>query len=157
MQISPQQKAPLFESVSDTGEKFSLGDLVGKTNVVLYFYPKDFTSGCIKEACTFRDNWDKVQSMGATVVGVSSDDPKTHARFKKEHALPFVLVSDQNHAIRKLYGVDGRFIPPRTTFVIDKNGVVRDVYSSQTNISKHIEEALETLNKISDAKGEAAA
>lgn len=149
MQLAVQDKAPLFESITDTGERFSLSDLIGKTNIVLYFYPKDFTTGCTKEACTFRDNWNKVLSLGATIVGVSSDSPETHARFKKEYSLPFVLASDHDHAIRKLYGVDGRFIPPRTTFVIDKRGVVRDIYSSQLNISKHVEEALSTLDKIS--------
>jgi thioredoxin-dependent peroxiredoxin len=149
MQLAVHDKAPLFESITDTGGKISLADLIGKTNIVLYFYPKDFTAGCTKEACTFRDNWNKVLSLGATIVGVSSDDPGTHARFKKEYSLPFVLVSDRDHAIRKLYGVDGRFIPPRTTFIIDKRGVVRDIYSSQLNISKHVEEALNILDKIS--------
>jgi thioredoxin-dependent peroxiredoxin len=127
---------------------FSLGDLIGKANVVLYFYPKDFTLGCTKEACAFRDSWDKVQGLGATIVGVSSDDQSTHARFKKEHSLQFKLVSDEKREIRKLYGVDGRFVPPRSTFVIDKNGFIRNVFSSQLNISKHVEEALRTLDTI---------
>jgi len=141
--------APLFESVTESGNKFSLADALGKSNIVLYFYPKDFTSGCTKEACTFRDNWDKVNSLGATVIGISSDSPDTHARFKKEHGLQFSLVSDQNKHIRKLYGVDGKFIPPRVTFVIDKSGKIRNVFNSQINVTKHVEEALLTLNGIS--------
>lgn len=141
--------APQFESVTESGEKFSLGDLIGKANIVLYFYPKDFTAGCTKEACTFRDNWDKVNSLGATVIGVSSDSPDTHSRFKKEHNLQFTLVSDQDKRIRKLYGVESRLIPPRTTFVIDKQGKIRSVFNSQVNVTKHVEESLSALEGIS--------
>jgi len=149
MQLKVNDMAPVFESLTETGEKFSLGDLLGKTNIVLYFYPKDFTMGCTKEACEFRDNWDKVISLGATIVGVSSDSPETHSRFKKEHSLQFTLVSDQKKDIRKLYGIDGKFIPPRTTFVIDKRGKIRNIFNSQISISKHVDEALGTLNSIS--------
>jgi thioredoxin-dependent peroxiredoxin len=149
MQLKVLDDAPQFESITDTGEKFSLSDFLGKSNVVLYFYPKDFTMGCTKEACSFRDNWDKVTELGATVIGVSSDDPETHARFKKEHSLQFTLVSDQNNAIRKLYGVEGRFIPSRITFVIDKRGKIRSIFNSQLNVTKHIENSLESLDGIS--------
>jgi len=149
MRLKVNDTAPDFESLTETGEKFSLGDLVGKTNIVLYFYPKDFTMGCTKEACEFRDNWDKVISLGATVIGVSSDSPETHSRFKKEHSLQFTLVSDQNKDIRKLYGIDGKFIPPRITFVIDKRGKIRSIFNSQISITKHVDEALATLDNIS--------
>ncbi len=141
-------KAPLFEAIADDGSKFSLGELVGKTNIILYFYPKDFTMGCTKEACAFRDNLGNVLALGATIIGVSSDSVDSHARFKKEYSLPFTLVSDENKQIRKLYGVDSRFLPPRSTFVIDKSGVIRSIFNSQLNISKHLEEALQTLEKI---------
>jgi thioredoxin-dependent peroxiredoxin len=142
--------APIFESVADDGSKFSLSDLIGKTNIVLYFYPKDFTMGCTKEACSFRDQWEKVLSMNATVVGISSDGPETHANFKKEHRLPFTLVSDQDKSIRKLYGATGTFLPPRVTFVIDKTGKIKNIFNSQLNISKHVEEALRSLRDISN-------
>jgi thioredoxin-dependent peroxiredoxin len=149
MELKVGETAPVFDAVTDTGEKFSLSNLTGKTNVVLYFYPKDFTAGCTKEACSFRDNWDRVTSLGATVIGISADSPETHSKFRKEHSLPFTLVSDRDKRIRKLYGVDGMFIPPRTTFVIDKNGKIRSVFNSQLNVTKHIEEALRTLDVIS--------
>ncbi len=149
MRLKENDMAPVFESFTETGEKFSLGDLLGKTNIVLYFYPKDFTMGCTKEACAFRDNWNKVISLGATIIGVSSDSPETHSRFKKEHSLQFTLLSDQNKDIRKLYGIDGMFIPPRTTFVIDKRGKIRHIFNSQLNVTKHVEEALATLDSIS--------
>jgi len=149
MQLKVGDAAPVFESVTETGEKLSLSDLIGKTNVVLYFYPKDFTTGCTKEACTFRDNYDEVTARGATIIGISSDSPETHSRFKKEHSLQFALLSDRDKRIRKLYGVDSRFIPPRTTFVIDKTGKIRSIFNSQLNMTKHVEESLKTLDDIS--------
>jgi thioredoxin-dependent peroxiredoxin len=149
MELKVGDSAPAFESITEAGEKFSLADSFGKSNVVLYFYPKDFTIGCTKEACTFRDNWDKVNALDAMVIGVSSDSPETHARFKKEHNLQFTLVSDEDKRIRKLYGIDGRFIPPRVTFVIDKEGKIRNVFNSQMNVTKHIEESLQSLNAVS--------
>ena len=152
MPLKVNDPAPLFESVSDEGTKFSLSDAIGKTNVVLYFYPKDFTSGCTREACQFRDNWEKVIALGATVIGISSDDPATHADFKKKHALPFILVSDESKSIRKMYGAAGMILPQRVTFVIDKSGKIRNVFNSQLNISKHIEEALRVLDEISGEK-----
>jgi thioredoxin-dependent peroxiredoxin len=149
MQLKVNDSAPVFESVADDGAKFSLTNLIGKTNIVLYFYPKDFTMGCTKEACSFRDNWEKVLSLGATVVGISSDNQETHANFKKEHKIPFTLVSDQDKSIRKMYGATGTFLPQRITFVIDKSGKIRNVFNSQLNISKHVDEALKTLREIS--------
>ena len=140
--------APLFESVSEDGQKFSLSDLVGKSNIVLYFYPKDFTTGCTREACSFRDSFSKILSLGATVVGISSDNPETHREFKEKYGLQFVLLSDQDRSIRKLYGVDGRFLPPRATFVIDKNGKLVSIFNSQLSISKHVETAINALEKI---------
>ena len=141
MPLKVNDTAPVFESVSDDGAKFSLSELIGKTNIVLYFYPKDFTMGCTKEACAFRDNWDKVLSLGATIVGISSDNTQTHADFKKEHKIPFTLVSDEDKSIRKLYNAKGALLPQRVTFVIDKSGKIRSVFNSQLNVSKHVEEA----------------
>ncbi|MHB1867919.1 MAG: peroxiredoxin [Nitrososphaerales archaeon] len=144
------EQAPNFEAVADDGSKFSLSELIGKTNIVLYFYPKDFTMGCTKEACSFRDQWERVLSLKATVVGISADSPETHANFKKEHKLPFTLVSDEDKSVRKLYGATGTFLPQRVTFVIDKSGKIRNIFNSQLNISKHVEEALRTLGNISN-------
>lgn len=149
MKLKIRDSAPVFEAVVDGGGKFSLGDLIGKSNIVLYFYPKDFTSGCTKEACSFRDISDRASSLGATVVGVSSDKPETHAQFKKEHNLQFTLVSDSDKSIRRLYGATGALIPPRITFIIDKSGKIRNIFNSQLNIAKHIEESLNTLEEIS--------
>jgi len=146
-------KAPLFDATTDSGEHFSLSEQIGKTNVVLYFYPKDFTAGCTKESCAFRDSWEKMLSLGATVIGVSSDSVESHKAFKQEHALPFTLVSDQKHEIRRMYGVEGHFlIPPRVTFVIDRQGIIRDIFSSQLNMSKHIDNSVSVLTQIEKEK-----
>ncbi|MHB8567061.1 MAG: peroxiredoxin [Nitrososphaerales archaeon] len=149
MQLRERDNAPLFSALSDSGERVSLSDQIGKNNIVLYFYPKDFTSGCTKESCVFRDNLEKINSFGATVFGISSDSVESHSEFKKKYTLPYTLLSDENHEIRKMYGIDGRFLPPRVTFVIDKQGKIRSIYNSQLNISKHIENALKILADIS--------
>ncbi len=154
MKIKVGDKAPLFEGITDSGEKISISDQIGKKNVILYFYPKDDTPGCTKEACGFRDNWEKILSMDASVVGVSAQSVESHKEFKKKHSLPFPLVSDQDGEIRKLYGATGFLIPPRVTFVIDKEGIVRYVLNSQLNITKHLSDALATLEsmRMSQAK-----
>src|SRR5487761_1009541 len=117
MKVKVGDKAPLFEGMADSGEKISLSSLLGSKNIVLYFYPKDDTPGCTTEACGFRDIWEKILSMDATVIGVSAQSVESHQNFKKKYSLPFPLVSDPNNAIRKLYGATGFLVPARTTFV----------------------------------------
>jgi peroxiredoxin Q/BCP len=141
-------KAPIFESVDDSGNRFSLADYIGKHNIVLYFYPKDDTPGCTREACAFRDNWDALKDYDVVVIGVSSDDVNSHSRFKAKYRLPFILVSDPDGKIRELYGAKGFIIPARVTFIIDKRGVIRHVYNSQLNPTNHVKETLKTLERI---------
>jgi peroxiredoxin Q/BCP len=148
MTVKVGDKAPLFEALTDTGQKISLSDHIGKTEIVLYFYPKDETPGCTKEACSFRDSWEEIVKLGATVFGVSSDSVDSHKSFKEHHNLPFTLLSDSNSKIREMYGVKGLLIPPRVTFVIDKHGTVTHVYNSQMNPTRHVEEALAALKKL---------
>jgi len=148
MALKVGSKAPDFEGLTDEGHRFKLYEVVGKKNVVLYFYPKDETPGCTAEACSFRDNWEEVKKYDAVVVGVSSDSVESHKQFKMRHSLPFTLVSDPDKNIRKLYDVKGSLMPPRVTFVIDKEGVIRHVYDSQLNATAHVKEALSALKKI---------
>ncbi|MEM3670791.1 MAG: peroxiredoxin [Thermoprotei archaeon] len=140
--------APDFTAETDSGEKLSLSELKGK-RVVLYFYPKDETPGCTKEACSFRDNWSKFGELGAVVLGVSSDSTESHRKFKQHHSLPFTLLSDPDKSVRQLYDVKGSLMPPRVTYVIDEHGIIRHVYNSQLNAEKHISEALEALKSLS--------
>ncbi|MGI0080796.1 MAG: peroxiredoxin [Nitrososphaerales archaeon] len=148
MKVKIGDKAPLFEGTTDSGEKIFLSNLIGSKNVILYFYPKDDTPGCTAEACGFRDNWGKILSMDATVIGVSAQSVDSHLGFKKKYSLPFPLVSDPDNEIRKLYGATGFMVPPRITFVLDRDGVVRDIINSQLNITKHLRTSLQTLESI---------
>ena len=125
-------------------------DFRGRMAVVLYFYPKDDTTGCTAEACKFRDEIGDFRAIDAQVLGVSSDSPESHSKFIAKYGLPFPLLSDKGGRVRKLYGVKSTFgiIPGRATFVIDRDGTLRHAYSSQSAPLSHIEEALLALQKI---------
>jgi len=128
----------------------SFHDLLGKRAMVLFFYPKDNTLGCTKEVCAFRDSFEELGRLDAEVIGISSDTVDSHRGFAEKHKLPFTLLSDQGGKVRSLYGVPttlGLF-PGRVTYVIDKEGVVRHIFSSQVNVEKHVEEAMRTLQSI---------
>ncbi len=142
--------APDFALPSQSGETVRLGDLLGERAVVLYFYPRDDTPGCTAEACSFRDGYEAFEEAGAEVVGVSSDSPESHGRFASQNRLPFVLLSDGGGQVRKLYGVPSTLgiLPGRVTYVIDKRGVVRHVFSSQFGATKHVVEALDVVRSL---------
>ena len=142
--------APDFSLPDRTGKTVRLSDYRGKQAVVLYFYPKDDTPGCTKEACAFRDQYQDFQDAGAEVIGVSSDSPASHAKFVEKFKLPFVLVADGGGQVRKQYGVPSTLglLPGRVTYVIDKQGVVRHVFNSQLQATKHVDEAIATLKAL---------
>ncbi|MBZ0231900.1 MAG: peroxiredoxin [Deltaproteobacteria bacterium] len=130
-----------------------LGDLIGSKVLVLYFYPKDETTGCTAEACSFRDQYQDFQDAGADVVGVSRDSAEDHAKFKANHRLPFRLLTDKGGEAAKRMGVKKDFglIPGRVTFVIDAQGVVRMRFDSQLKAKKHVGEALEMVRSLARA------
>lgn len=143
--------APVFTLQDDAGQSRSLGDYRGQW-LVLYFYPKDDTPGCTKEACNFRDDYSAYQQAGVTILGVSPDTPESHAKFKAKFGLPFPLLADIDHKICELYGVwgrkkmigreyDGVF---RTTFIIDPQGNIARVFEN-VKPSEHSVEVLEAL------------
>lgn len=144
-------RAPAFSLPTQTGATVSLADFLGKGTVVLYFYPKDNTSGCTAEACSFRDSYEVFKEAGAEVIGVSSDSEASHRQFASRHRLPFLLLSDTHGVVRKLYGVSAfmGILPGRVTFVIDKDGIVRHVFSDMLNAQRHITEALQVVQSIS--------
>lgn len=148
--IGVGDKAPDFTLPDREGKQVSLGELLARGPVVLYFYPKDETAGCTKEACTFRDSYDAFKEAGAEVVGVSSDSSESHAAFAEKHGLPFVLLSDRGGAVRKLYGARDLFglMPGRVTYVIDPTGTVRHVFSNLLDAPRHIRESLTTLQTL---------
>lgn len=159
MKVNVGETAPDFTLASQKGETVTLSQFRAKKNVVLYFYPKDETRGCTREACTFRDSYELFTDLGAEVIGVSADTVESHKSFAEHYNLPFTLLSDTDDRVRNLYGATSSLgiIPGRVTFVIDKTGVVRHVFSSQLQPEKHVEEARQILIKLDEEeKGQAA-
>ncbi len=148
-------KAPNFTLPSQLGEMVSLQDFCGGRPVVLYFYPKDDTPGCTKQACAFRDDYQEFGKLDAESIGISSDSVESHKSFAAKHDLPFTLLSDEEGWVRRLYGVPNTFglFPGRVTYVIDEEGIVRHVFSSQLGVDKHVEEALQALQLIKSQDG----
>jgi peroxiredoxin Q/BCP len=149
--LSVGDTAPDFKSVDENGKPISLKEFRGK-KVVLYFYPKDNTTGCTAEACDFRDNFARVKKAGAVVLGVSPDSVKSHAGFKEKYELPFTLVSDESKEIVTAYGVwqqksmYGRKYMGvvRTTLVIDEKGKIKHIFE-KVKVNGHVDEVLEQL------------
>jgi len=148
--IDVGSKAPEFSLPDQRGKRVNLADYLGKTNLVVYFYPKDESFGCTKEACSFRDNYEVFKEAGAEVIGISSDDIASHQAFAANHKLPFILLSDKDKTVADKYGVGKSLgiLPGRVTFVIDKQGIVQLMFSSQLNFQKHVDEAIETLKRL---------
>jgi thioredoxin-dependent peroxiredoxin len=142
--------APDFTLPSQSGEMVSLEDFLGHKPVVLFFYPKDDSPGCTQQVCAFRDDYEEFGKLDAEVIGISSDSVESHRSFAAKHRLPFTLVSDEGGKVRKLYGVSNTLglLPGRVTYVIDRKGVVRHIFSSQVGIVQHVEDALEALKSI---------
>ncbi len=141
---------PVFSAIDANGNLFSSAAVIGIKPVVIYFYPKDDTPGCTVEACTFRDQYQDFQDLGAEVVGISSDNVKSHQKFANKYNLPFILLSDTDKKIRKMFGVPNDFlglISGRATYVIDKNGIIQFVFDS-TSAKNHIKKALDFLKRM---------
>jgi peroxiredoxin Q/BCP len=148
--ITPGDPAPNVTLHLHTGETVPLADLYRDRVVVLFFYPKDGTAICTKEACAFRDSYEKFTDAGATVVGVSSDSAEIHERFADQHRLPFLLATDKGGALRKAFGVPKTlgFLPGRTTYVIDRQGVIRAIFNAQFAAEAHVQAALDAINAL---------
>ena len=141
------QPAPDFSLRTTTGDTFRLSEQRGH-HVVLYFYPKDDTPGCTTQACSFRDQYEDFQDLGAEVVGISSDSEKSHQKFTQKHRLPFQLLADTSGAVRKLYEVPRAMLgllPGRVTFVIDKEGIIQYIFNSLSGTTDHVSNAREVL------------
>lgn len=149
--LSPGQPAPAFSLPSDGGDLVSLRDFDGKT-LVLYFYPKDDTPGCTREACAFQGALAKIEARGAVVVGVSRDTPSSHVRFKAKYGLNFLLLSDRDGAVHQAYGAWGvkklygreSLGPLRTTVVVDGKGRIARVFPN-VRVDGHVDEVLGAL------------
>jgi peroxiredoxin Q/BCP len=150
MELKVGDTIPNFTAKDTNGTDFDSATVVGHKPLVIYFYPKDNTPGCTAQACSFRDQYEDFKDLGAEVIGISSDSVGSHQKFAKQFKLPFILLSDSDKKIRKLFGVPtGMFglLPGRVTYVTDKNGVVQMIFDSML-ATKHIPKALEAIKKL---------
>ena len=149
IKVKVGDQAPDFNGPTSDGSRLRLKDFAGKKNVVLYFYPKDDTPGCTKEACSFRDNLRSIRNSGAEIIGVSVDSTESHAKFAKKYSLPFPLVSDEDKRISTAYGVlrDHGLSTNRVTFLIDKNGKVAKIFP-KVDVTQHTEEVTAALREL---------
>ncbi len=143
-------KIPEFTLFDQDGKSFSSHSLIGKKNLVIFFYPKDGLPICTKEACAFRDAYADFVENGFEVVGVSSDTVKDHKAFKKLFKLPYRLLADENATVRKLLQIPANLfglLPGRVTFVVDREGVIRKIFNSALSASSHVREAISTIKR----------
>jgi peroxiredoxin Q/BCP len=142
--------APDFERISGDGRTVRLSDYRGRSEVVLFFYPKDDSPACTAEACSFRDRYEEFLGAGSVVIGVSADPPGEHRAFADKYRLPFPLLTDADGSLRASFGVPKTLglIPGRVTYLIDRAGVVRHVYAAQLRPASHVREALRALKEM---------
>lgn len=142
-------KAPDLELKDHYGENFKFSTLVGKRCFIVYFYPKDFTPGCTKEACSFRDNYEDFKELGAEIIGISADSSASHSKFVEKYRLPYIFLSDPHKKARQAFGVKPNLLgllPGRETFVFNKQGELLHKFNSM-NAGRHMPEALTVLKK----------
>ncbi len=145
MPISVGEPAPEFSLSDENGKMHSLSQYRGQ-KIVVYFYPKDDTPGCTKEACGIRDEFSSFVDNQIVVFGISYDNASSHRKFKKKFDIPFHLLSDENKSVSKLYGADGTFFPSRKTYLIDEDGKLLKIYD-KVNVLNHAEDILRTFAK----------
>ncbi|MCC5928031.1 MAG: peroxiredoxin [Cyclobacteriaceae bacterium] len=140
MSLKQGNKAPDFTLLDENSKEFNLYRNMNGRACILYFYPKDFTPGCTAEACSFRDHFNTFRGLNIDVIGISTDDPATHMRFKKQYDLPFTLLSDTDGEVSKLYGAKLPFlnVSSRISYMIDKNHKIASVYKNFFDGEAHI-------------------
>ena len=142
---------PTFTLPDQNGNLFDINSVIGKKNLVIYFYPKDDSPGCTAQACSFRDQFEVFTEADALIIGISGQSVKSHKEFAEKHRLSFTLLSDEGNKIRKQFGVPSDLLgllPGRVTFVAGKNGKVIYVFNSQTQATKHVDEAIRILKEL---------
>jgi peroxiredoxin Q/BCP len=144
------QIAPDFTLPDQNRTRFNLGQHLGKGPIVIFFYPKDDSPVCTAEACAFRDKFQVFQTIGALVVGISSDPEDSHQAFATKNQLPYTLLSDEKGEVRDAFGVPKKFgiAPGRVTYILDKQGIVQGIYDNLLNGKSHVDEALTVLRKL---------
>lgn len=143
-------KLPLFNAKDQNGNDFSIATVLGEKVLVIYFYPKDDTPGCTKQACFLRDQYEDFKTIGAEVIGISGDSVPAHRKFASKYDLPYILLSDSDKSLRKLFGVKANLLgilPGRVTYVVDKNGIIQMVFNDM-NASNHLEKTVEKVKSL---------
>ena len=144
-------QVPKFELLDQNGKVFNIDSVLGKKNLVIYFYPKDDSPGCTKQACSFRDQFEVFKDADAIIIGISEQSVDSHLKFAKKYRLNYTLLSDKNNVVRKKFGVPSSFLsvlPGRVTYVVDKAGKVVYMFNSQLNANKHVEESLKIIKSL---------
>ncbi|WP_121667195.1 peroxiredoxin [Mesonia aquimarina] len=150
MKLEVGDRIPSFTLTDHHGNIFKSDLRLGEKIWVIYFYPKNFTPGCTKEACSFRDHYKEFQRLGAEVIGISSDSVESHQKFSEKYDLPFTFLSDPTEDIRQKFGVKGHLlgiIPGRDTFVIDKDGIVQFKFHNLSS-AEHMQKALDKVKEL---------
>jgi len=148
--IKVGSKVPVFSLPDQTGKNFYIKDYIGKKNLVIYFYPKDDTPGCTKEACSFRDQFQDFADNDAMVIGISAQNPESHRKFIEKYKLNFTLLCDLDGKVKSMFGAKnslGGLLPARITYVVNKQGKIIYIFNSQTEPTKHVDEALRILKE----------
>jgi peroxiredoxin Q/BCP len=142
----------VFRLLDQDGKQVEMAEHIGKNVLVIYFYPKDFTTGCTMEAHAFREMHEAFQKEGAEVFGISGDSVESHKKFAIEHELPFTLLSDPGNEVRDMYGAYGlAHTTGRVTYVVDKKGVINMVFSSNVLPKQHVEESIKAVRELAKA------
>jgi peroxiredoxin Q/BCP len=142
---------PSFELADQHGNNINSDQLIGKQKLVIFFYPKDETPGCTKEACSFRDSYEDFLSLDCQVIGISSDSVESHKHFAERHNFQYILLADTNKKVRQAFQVPGNLfgiLPGRVTYIVDKEGIIRGIHNSQLNPTSHINEALALVKAL---------
>ena len=151
MSLKVGDHCPLFKLHDQHGNWCEISRHIGTKTLIIYFYPKDDTPGCTKEACMFRDSYEEFKDLGCEVIGISSDSIESHKAFAQKHRLSFTLLADVEGKVRKQFGVPGNLfglIPGRVTYIIDKNGVIQGVFNSLLDPASHLKNAFETVKNL---------
>jgi thioredoxin-dependent peroxiredoxin len=142
---------PQFTLADQNGNSFAINSVLGKKNLVIYFYPKDDSPGCTDEACYFRDQFEVFNEADAVIIGISGQSVESHKKFAEKYRLSYTLLSDEGNKLRKLFGVPTNLLgllPGRVTYVADKSGKVVYIFSSQTDTKRHVDDALKILKEL---------
>jgi thioredoxin-dependent peroxiredoxin len=157
MKIQKGSRLPSFVLPDQNGNLVDINTLIGRKNLVIYFYPKDDSPGCTREACYFRDQFEVFNSADALIIGISGQSVESHRKFAEKYHLSFTLLSDKDNKVRKLFGVPTDFfgvLPGRVTYIADKTGTVVYVFDSQSQATKHVDEALRILKSLNNPEKE---